>query len=178
MNVKIILKNVASYKKAELETDKKLNLIYGLNGVGKTILSNYLYSENKKEDFPECQDNFDKDAQILVYNEKFIEDNFYEKDIKGIFTLSSDNKTALENIKNAKEKLQSLNSEKEQITNEINQLKEKFEKTKNDKINEIWKIKTKYTGGDRLLDYCFEGLKKKKNCLVICMKYQNLSLRK
>ena len=39
MNVKIILKNIASYKEAELEIDKKINLIYGLNGVGKTILS-------------------------------------------------------------------------------------------------------------------------------------------
>ncbi|WP_416862808.1 AAA family ATPase, partial [Helicobacter ganmani] len=44
----IIIKNVASYNEAKLEPLKKINLIYGLNGAGKTILSNYLkYRENE-----------------------------------------------------------------------------------------------------------------------------------
>jgi len=41
---KIVMKNVASYKaETVLETDKKVNLIYGLNGTGKSTLSSYLY---------------------------------------------------------------------------------------------------------------------------------------
>ncbi len=82
MNVKITLQNIVSYKKAGLEIDKKINLIYGLNGVSKTILSNYLYEKSKKEngfDFQNCKDNFDKDEKIFVYNEKFIEDIFMKK---------------------------------------------------------------------------------------------------
>ena len=44
MITKINLNNVASYKRlTSLETDKKVNLIYGLNGTGKSILSNYLH---------------------------------------------------------------------------------------------------------------------------------------
>jgi len=37
---KITIKDVASYKKeAILETDKRVNLIYGLNGVGKSTIA-------------------------------------------------------------------------------------------------------------------------------------------
>lgn len=36
---KIVLKGVVSYKKeAVLETDKKVNLLYGLNGTGKSTV--------------------------------------------------------------------------------------------------------------------------------------------
>ncbi|WP_367279502.1 AAA family ATPase, partial [Helicobacter sp. UBA3407] len=35
----IIMKNVASHNEVKLEPLKKINLIYGLNGAGKTILS-------------------------------------------------------------------------------------------------------------------------------------------
>jgi len=66
MNTKIILKKIASYREeSNFETDKKINLVYGLNGTGKTILSNYLYGkskENKPEnwiDFQNCKDSFD-----------------------------------------------------------------------------------------------------------------------
>lgn len=37
---KIKMKNVASYKQETiLETDKRINLIYGLNGTGKTTIT-------------------------------------------------------------------------------------------------------------------------------------------
>ena len=41
---KIVLKGVASYKKETvLNTDKKVNLLYGLNGTGKSTFSEFLY---------------------------------------------------------------------------------------------------------------------------------------
>lgn len=46
----INLKNVASYKSnATLETDKKINLIYGLNGAGKSTFSNFFSSKGRSE---------------------------------------------------------------------------------------------------------------------------------
>ena len=43
----INLNKVASYKnKVSLVTDKKVNLIYGLNGAGKSTFSNYLHDRN------------------------------------------------------------------------------------------------------------------------------------
>lgn len=48
---KIVLNEVASYKKeAVLDTDKKVNLLYGLNGTGKsTFRSSYMIRQ--KQDF-------------------------------------------------------------------------------------------------------------------------------
>lgn len=94
MITKINLKNVACYKNhTTLETDKKINLIYGLNGTGKSTLSNFLYKRDE-EPFSHCSiEGLDNDNQILVYNQSFIEDNFYESNsLKGIFTLSEQNK--------------------------------------------------------------------------------------
>lgn len=34
-----------------------------------------------------------------------------------------------------------------------------------DFYKEVWKIKTEYTGGDRVLEYCLEGLKGKQETL-------------
>ncbi|MCL1052223.1 AAA family ATPase, partial [Shewanella abyssi] len=50
MITEINLEGVASYKsKSTLTTDKKVNLIYGLNGSGKSTFSNYFYDlENTK----------------------------------------------------------------------------------------------------------------------------------
>lgn len=162
MNVKIILKNVASYKEeATLNTDKKINLVYGLNGTGKTVLSNYLYSKSKKKDmsnFQNCQDDFGNDEKIIVYNENFIADNFLEK-IPGIFTLSSENKNVAEQIEQAEQELNELNNKKDQNQREIESTENNFKQKKEDAKNEIWKIKEKHTGGDRPLDYCFIGLK-------------------
>ncbi len=46
MITKIGLNCIASYKNiAALETDKKINLIYGLNGTGKSTLSNFFYDK-------------------------------------------------------------------------------------------------------------------------------------
>ena len=121
---RIILRNVTSYiNETSLETDKKVNLIYGLNGTGKTTLSNYLYSPDDTT-FADCSIEWsEEEKEILVYNQKFIHDYFYQPDsLKGIFTLSKENKKALETIKNTEnEKLKLLEqkTEKEKERNKI-----------------------------------------------------------
>ena len=45
---KIVIKGVTSYRKeAVLETDKKVNLLYGLNGTGKSTFSDFLYNQSE-----------------------------------------------------------------------------------------------------------------------------------
>ena len=167
MITKISIKNVASYGEnpAVLETQKKVNLIYGLNGAGKTVFSNFLADKNNR-DFSDCSIEGLSDEKILVYNQDFIEDNFYQKYTqKGIFTLSPENQEAEKKIEKATEKIGELNlelkNEEKNTGFEIDlgkkqtEIKDLSEKSK----EKTWEIKTKYSGGDRILEFCLEGKK-------------------
>src|SRR5690606_10091191 len=103
MITKVNLNQIASYKKlTTLETDKKVNLIYGLNGTGKSTLSNYL-NQRTDDKYKSCSvEGLDDTHDILVYNQAFIQENFFEaENLKGIFTLSKENKEAETKIANA-----------------------------------------------------------------------------
>lgn len=161
------MKNVASYgKEVMLETDKKTTLIYGLNGTGKSTFSDFMYDMTNPR-YKDCKvEGLRSTDQVLVYNQQFIQDNFYEtEDINGIFTLSKENKTAKMIIDKANEKIKELLAEKVRLETEIKECKSKYQKQVEGYQNEIWKIKTEYTGGDRVLEYCLDKLKGRKENL-------------
>lgn len=160
------MNDIASYKNPTfLETDKKINLIYGLNGTGKSIFSGYLY-DNENPKYKSCSIKGISNDEILVYNQQFIKDYFYEPgNLKGIFTLSKENKEIVKSIKDAEEKIATMNDTKEKKVelrkkhdNELVQLQQRA-------VNKIWEIKTSYSGGDRVLEYCLSGLMGKKDSL-------------
>ena len=77
MITKIAMNQVASYKNtATLETDKKVNIIYGLNGTGKTTLSDFLY-DCKDPRFTNCSLVGLNNEELLVYNQRFIKLEWY-----------------------------------------------------------------------------------------------------
>lgn len=167
MITKIDLNKVASYKsQATLETDKALNLIYGLNGTGKSTLSNYLLKRTD-EKFKDCSViGLDENHEILVYNQTFIQENFFESDsLKGIFTLSKENKEAITKISNAQKEIVKLDEEKIKKTKELETEKTSINKKLENAKNTIWKIKTDFSGGDRVLEFCLEGHKGSKDNL-------------
>ncbi len=160
---KISIKNIASYGQtpAVLETDKKINLVYGLNGTGKTTLSNYLQDKDNAC-FSCCSISGLSNEKVLVYNQKFVTDNFYQDTQRGIFSLKSENKAAKEKIDIA---TQEINKLKNQIKND--KLKTGFQfnlEKKQEDINilqtnseeKTWKIKNDYYGGDRILEFCLD----------------------
>lgn len=158
---KISLNKVASYKKPTvLETDKKVNLIYGLNGTGKSTLSNYLLNTTDSK-FNNCLiEGLANDNEIIVYNQSFIRENFFESEsLKGIFTLSKENKEAETKIANAEKEIKRIETEK--LTKENDLQKEKDAITSKQKAarNKVWEIKQSYSGGDRVLEFCLEGYK-------------------
>lgn len=153
----IVINEVASYKsKAELNTDKKVNIIYGLNGTGKSTLSNYFYDiENEK--YQHCSHSGEYD-EVLVYNQKFIQDNFYAKEsLNGIFSLSKENKEAKEKIESLTLDIIRLSDEKREIEKEISAQSSVITEAKNKAQNKTWEIKTNYSGGDRVLEFCLVG---------------------
>ncbi|MDP8263674.1 MAG: AAA family ATPase [Candidatus Ancaeobacter aquaticus] len=166
MITKIELSDVASYKiLTALATDKKVNLVYGLNGTGKSILSNFLYDKDGVA-FSKCSIEGLNNEEILVYNQRFIQDHFYESDnLKGIFTLSKENKVAEETIRNAQNKITAISEEKASKTKDINTINSELSQRTQSAENKVWEIKTTYTGGDRVLEFCLEGLKGKKETL-------------
>ena len=164
---KITMHNVASYKNmVSLETDKKINLLYGLNGTGKSTLSDYLYNRHESK-FKDCSvEGIGVSDEILVYNQQFIRDNFYEtENIPGIFTLSKENKEIKKIIDDAKKHLSDLIKEKDNLEIEKKKIIFKYEKDIQEYQNVVWKIKTDFSGGDRVLEYCLDGLKANKNTL-------------
>lgn len=167
MITKITLNNVASYKNVtSLETDKKLNLVYGLNGAGKSTLSNYLY-DPKNEKYKDCSiDGLDDETELLVYNQKFVQDNFYEnKELKGIFTLNKANSDAIRKITEAQTEKENFEGDKKLEEEKSIHEEEVLVEARKTATDEIWKIKTKYSGGDRVLEFCLEGLKSSKSNL-------------
>jgi len=173
MITKISIKKVASYGEDSviLETDKKINFVYGLNGTGKTTISKYIQNQNDPA-FSDCSIYGLNSEKILVYNQKFIDDNFYLSPTqKGIFSLKSENKEAKEKIDNATEEIKKLNA---QIKNDELKTGLQFDlQKKQNHIRDLqdtaeektWEIKTKYSGGDRILEFCLEGKKGSKKDL-------------
>lgn len=166
MITEIHMDGVASYKsKTSLATDKKINLIYGLNGTGKTTLSNFLYHRNEPK-YSSCKVIPSGTEDLLVYNQEFIQDTFYEADsLKGIFSLSKENKAAEQKISNSQKKITELDASLSTKQSDKNKVEDDLNQKTKIAIDEVWQIKTEYTGGDRVLEYCLEGLKRPKEKL-------------
>lgn len=166
MITKINLDSAACYKSlTTLETDKKVNLIYGLNGTGKSVLSDFLYNESDPA-YSNCSFECSGNEDILVYNQSFIRDYFYQPDnLKTIFTLSKENKEAEEKVRSAEQAITKYEEEKKNKNDIINAHKGELTAKKQNAENKIWEIKTNYAGGDRVLEYCLSGLMGKKESL-------------
>jgi wobble nucleotide-excising tRNase len=139
--------------------------VYGLNGTGKSTISNYLYDRDGSE-FDKCSVDVGADEDILVYNQRFIKDHFYEADsLKGIFSLSKENKEVEEKIKAGEAELGGLLITEESEKNAIGKEEQRIGDLKNGSCETTWEIRKKYTGGDRVLEFCLENLKGKKETL-------------
>jgi DNA repair exonuclease SbcCD ATPase subunit len=154
---------VASFKQStSLVTDKKINLIYGLNGTGKSTISNFLYEPNNPA-FILCKKVPAESVPVLVYNQNFIRDNFYVADsLQGIFSLSKENKAAEQKIADATKKQEELEQDLQEKRSEKELARQAFSQQKHQAIEKVWSIKQTYAGGDRVLEYCLEGLKGQK----------------
>ena len=167
----------ASYKElATLETDKKINLIYGLNGSGKSTFSEYLRKiecDDDDEKFANCSietDNAENkselslDQTILVYNQKWVKEAFYENPtLKGIFSLSKGNADAKKKIDLANQEKEKLEKSKDEIEKDKDKSRISFEKNKSKIVDSIWEIKKYYTSEVRSTEQFFDKLKTKEN---------------
>lgn len=152
---------VASYKsKSILSPTRKTSLIYGLNGAGKSTISEFLYNQSEPR-FAKCSVKLSQPCDFLVYNQSFLNDYFYEEDnLKGIFTLSKENKVALQRIEAETKELDKHRAAQQENSAASSANSAKLSQEKSKASTKIWEIKTRYAGGDRVLEFCMDGLKK------------------
>jgi len=158
----ILLRDVASYsadKDTVINVNKRINLIYGHNGTGKSTIANYL-QEPDDLDFVSCSiRNSGAAPDVLVYNEKFVERNFHASSNQpGVFTLSAGNKDAELAIERAEKALSSLEVRRALLSEEGVKLNAKKVQKLTELKDEVWKGKTRH---DRTaLEFCLDGYKK------------------
>ncbi len=162
MITEIHMDNVASYKHpVDIFLSNKVTLAYGLNGSGKSTISNYLYNPTDPK-YPQCHIKEDTEHDVLVYNQLFLRDYFYEEDtLKGIFSLSKENKEVLGSIDQENKKLEALEGKYREAEGKKVEVEIQMNISKNEAVEKVWEIKQKYSGGDRVLEYCLERLKRK-----------------
>lgn len=165
----ITIKGTACYKeKAVLETQQNVNLIYGLNGAGKSTLSEFLRTY-KDERYKECSIEpkiNDEEEEILVYNEHYVDEVFYESNKqKGIFSLSKENNAAKKIIDIAKDTRKKIVESISKNQQSFSIIQQEWEKQYNNYLERTWAVQREYTGGDRVLDYCLTGYKRSKEVL-------------
>ena len=164
--MRISLSNVASYGKepAILETNKRINLVYGLNGSGKTTLSRFLYNQ-AEERFCSCSLNGLQGEKIFVYNRDFVDREVSGGMIEGTFTLSSKNDEIKKEIEKILEEGRGMSvklrndKNKTGIEYELEKKEQEWEEEKKRFEGNIWEdIKQKYDRG--ILSFCLEGFDK------------------
>lgn len=70
---------------------KRINFIFGLNGSGKTTISRYLQN-SERSSYCDCSTEWnDSPIKCAVYNKDYVDDNFRESSVPGIFTLGEEN---------------------------------------------------------------------------------------
>lgn len=158
----------ASYKNpVRINLDgKKLALFYGLNGSGKSSITNYLLAYSKGDPLPSkyssCSVEWDStgEKEIVVYNSQFVTSVFYEnKEQKGVFSLGDKNVEAEKKIEFDRgeiEKRQPLfEVESQAAKNSQQKLDDSFSKIK----DKVFKVKQNFEKKE--LDFCLKGFKTK-----------------
>jgi len=174
MLTEIKLNGFASFKHETcLRTDKPINFVYGLNGTGKSSLTRYLAHRDEPK-YAQCSITpaIDPDKEeILVYNQDYISETFVDKDRQnGVFTLSKQNKKAYDAIQKATQKLAELDVQDKAIEEAQKKSDATLATAESQAKDKLWELKTKYSGGDRVLDYCLEGYKGSKVSLFTKVK--------
>lgn len=151
---RIQITDVATYKSITSIEPKAINFIYGGNGTGKTTLSRVLASNADDKTTIEWASS--DHPKVIVYNRDFVENNFSEdKSLPGIFTLGSESVDLLNEIEELKNKQNNTKELRDRKFSTLTKLKQQLEKLTDDAMSECWKVQKKYGASfaDALIGY-------------------------
>ncbi len=138
---KISIKNIATFDDKGIEaTDlKKINFFYGVNGSGKTTVSNFVHEPSNPK-YNDCQIEWQNDTELktLVYNKGFRERNFGKGTIPGVFTLGQATKEEIKAIEHKKEEQTKIKGEEVQKKETLEKQTEKRRQLKEEFKEKVW----------------------------------------
>lgn len=116
---KISIRGIASFDQKGIEIDglKKINLIYGTNGTGKSTISRVLTNSSM---YNQCNVEWTEDSpmEVLTYNNDFYQKNYSEQ-IPGVFTLGEASNEILENIARIQSSINDITNDIKEYDNVI-----------------------------------------------------------
>lgn len=156
----IKLQNIASYPVSTSVSiainKKRVNLFYGQNGSGKSTIAKY-FQDIENIEYADCSitPTITQD-DVIVYNQNFVEKNFYEKaSQQGIFTIGEADASAEKEIEDTLLELNKLEAEIADITTQEKTQKSSQEKLQNKFKDVIWKKKGDFK--NHTLSFCIES---------------------
>lgn len=161
--------NIATYRnKTEITGLKKLNFFYGTNGCGKTTISRLLANPTDEKFSQSLVDNPHR-YKSYVYNQDFIEKNFYLNDhLNGIFTLGNDAKEAeiqIARIKKEVEEISKDTDEKKKLFDEQNEqcLIKQLKIERENLVTKVWDYKKGIEAKSELIRKLLTGFNNSKD---------------
>ena len=137
----IDVKNVATYDSHGVQINdlKKINIIYGANGCGKTTLSNFLHNTSDSR-FSNCSLTWQNalPLKILVYNKEFRERNFGKGKLSGVFTLGEATTEQIKIIEQKSEELKAIKTDLIRKHETLEKQKADIHKLENDFKETAW----------------------------------------
>lgn len=98
---------------------RHINFIFGLNGSGKTTISRYLRN-SEHSCYCDCLTEWDGlPIECAVYNRDYVDDNFSESSIPGIFTLGEENIEIQEQIKQYVTSIKELEEQRSELQRQL-----------------------------------------------------------
>ncbi|MEZ2601292.1 AAA family ATPase [Kluyvera intermedia] len=132
------VKSYSDERNIEIDLTKKINLVYGQNGSGKSTISGYFYKSGD-EAYGNCSFSDADKYKYIVYNSQFVEDSFYNKSEQpGIFTLSQENKDVMEAIAVNDKKLSKLKKEIIRIDGDLEKKDKMIQKVVGSYQTRVW----------------------------------------
>ena len=147
MTNSINIKGVTSYHPTEaqrIDISKNNTFIFGLNGTGKSTISNFLYDQVA---YPSCSLVIDGNYTPIVYNQAFVEENFVKNhEQAGVFTLSKDNADIERKISNKSKLREKLATAYRTTDAELAKANNRIKEENAKAVKEIYKKKEKIQG--------------------------------
>ncbi|WP_424680895.1 AAA family ATPase [Frateuria sp. YIM B11624] len=132
-------------------TTKRVALLYGLNGAGKSAIGEVIHHNgNNQEPFAQCSVDTTHNVpyQFLVYNEEFIESTFRNRsDMPGIFTIGKPEAAALEQAEALEKQARQWRIRIDQITEQLVEREQEAERNHTAILDAVWSVYTDHKNG-------------------------------